>query len=390
MDLVTYSAFPEMPHSNDVAILTMNILKNTAISTIREIVQTLGFGKEFMERLYQIINKSRRTPFDFTGLMNIIIREMRNYIDETHNNFIIENRSYFGKIFTIKRVTLFDIIYYSLQPGLVNKIRRSEGFEAIKLSKYAGPIGLIHPNDNYRTFLNHRYNNDWYGYSPFCPIYNIHGLNIINQANQAVFYQRWDHVQQMLDILIDNQEKHRLNNRISYPDLQNKQIFIDAVQQNRFNILADLFTLYDLDSYDYRKKNRTTIYEKLAIRAAKIGNRDMIEFILSYLNPSELIMPAVIALESGHLDITEFFLANGMNNYSIILLAAAQHGHMELVQRMIQLGAEIERDSIVAAFSAGYHDIAKYLFELSDVMLDSVIRSFGCMEGANFKMLIAN
>lgn len=395
MDLVTYSAFPEMPHSNDIAILTMHIFKNVAISTIHEIIQTLGFGKEFIEQLFQVINIPRRVPFNFTTLVDIIESEMKKYINEVYNRYAKENAGYFNKAFTIKRVTLFDIIYYSLQPDLVDKIRENEQFEISKLMKYAGPIGLMNPMQNYRNFLKYRRDSDWCGYSPFRPVYNISSGQLIHQANQAVYYQRWDHVQQMLDVLIDKREKHRWNsNPMSYRSLCSRQIFIDAVQQKRFNILVDLFKLYDLgisNTYIGNKANvKTTIYEKLAIKSAKNGEMDMIEFIFPYLKSSELVMPAVIALESGHLDITEFFLAKGMNNYNIILLAAAQHGHMELVQRMIHLGAEIERDSIATAFQAGHHDIVKYLFELSEFISDDIAKMFGCMEAAAFKKLVAN
>lgn len=111
------------------------------------------------------------------------------------------------------------------------------------------------------------------------------------------------------------------------------------------------------------------------------GKRGIIELVKLFVQRGacDLNWTMVAAAEKGHLDIVNLMIELGMENFfnfnsNIAMKMASRNGHLDVVNRMVELGLEIPNlhdpldfnEAICMAAEGGHQNIVERMIELSD------------------------
>ncbi len=72
------------------------------------------------------------------------------------------------------------------------------------------------------------------------------------------------------------------------------------------------------------------------IESVKLGRLDMVNFFIEK-GADDWIVGMMLAAEGGHKDIVDFFIEKGVNNWNIGMQSAAEGGHKDLVKFFIKM-----------------------------------------------------
>jgi len=114
-------------------------------------------------------------------------------------------------------------------------------------------------------------------------------------------------------------------------------------------------TFYNYPSY--------TIYETAMDWAALEGFTDIVELMIQK-GANNYYTAVLEAAKGGHIDLVKFFINKGAKNYNNILLRAIEHGHLNIVKFAIQKGAK-DRTAIFWANRQDNVEIIDYINSLN-------------------------
>lgn len=99
-------------------------------------------------------------------------------------------------------------------------------------------------------------------------------------------------------------------------------------------------------------------------QACRDGNLENVASIVSRINSLDELNDGFIdACIHGHLEIVNFLIASGANNWSCGLASACGNGHLKIVQLMINKGAKTFAEGLENACSGGYLEIVRLMID---------------------------
>jgi ankyrin repeat protein len=109
------------------------------------------------------------------------------------------------------------------------------------------------------------------------------------------------------------------------------------------------------------KKNN--LYSSAMAGAAEGGHMDIVELMLEH-GATNYDYAMAGAAEGGHMDIVELMLEHGATDFDFVMKAAATRGHMDIVELMLEHGATNYDVAMEDAAYEGHMDIVELMLEL--------------------------
>ena len=171
--------------------------------------------------------------------------------------------------------------------------------------------------------------------------------------------------------------------KIIFEQLKNFDIYyqVKYLAENGYDILLNPLVTNNMlagDAATYALRNKhneiakkfiplssnCTLFNKLLADSANMGDMEMINFLIKHgANAWDMLL--VCAAQNGHLEIFEKFLNKKLYvTYDIIMMHGAHGGHMNIVDKMLDLGAKDYRRSLDAAAGAGKLEMVKFMLSL--------------------------
>jgi len=112
--------------------------------------------------------------------------------------------------------------------------------------------------------------------------------------------------------------------------------------------------------YYSNKYDSDDAIEKLSKGGMK--NIDLINFFIQK-GANNWNLGMVSAAEGGHKDLVQFFIQKGANNWNSGMVSAAEGGHKDLVQFFIQKGAKDWNLGMISAAKGGHKDLVQFFIQ---------------------------
>lgn len=137
-------------------------------------------------------------------------------------------------------------------------------------------------------------------------------------------------------------------------------------------------------------QDRTEVYHHEVLRiAAKNGHLEVVDKILAIMNAEARVAydgtpiegcvgcdtALVAAAEGGHMEIVDMMVDHGASDYGLALRKAASENHLEIVKRLLSLGVDEHNCGLAAAIAAnrGYVEIMEIIPIYSQEYLDELV-----------------
>jgi len=185
----------------------------------------------------------------------------------------------------------------------------------------------------------------YYNVSPDLPISNLKNIHSYLYEGNV----------RLIDLYPHN-PREILNRIQKYPK---KNIYVEEIVEliNYLPNDADTFSITIFNTLK-RKYNQTELSKIIG----KAGNIIFLSYLQLYeFNTYNQVM--ISAAEEGHRDLVERMIELGATDFNTTMAWAARGGHMDIIERMIELGATNFNNAMYHAAIGGHRDIVELLIQ---------------------------
>ena len=112
-------------------------------------------------------------------------------------------------------------------------------------------------------------------------------------------------------------------------------------------------------------------YDNALVAAAQYGNLDIVNRLADGVTNYDKALLA--AAGHGHRNVVEMLITNGIRDYNRALIAAARHGHLGIVDILITTGARDYDDAMIAAAGNGHLGVVNKLLKVGAISYDRAL-----------------
>lgn len=180
-------------------------------------------------------------------------------------------------------------------------------------------------------------------------------------ANLIDLYAKKE-IEDLVDISLDPIEMKRLISRV------------DPGYYNYIQKLLEDLRYMEMIAYKYaipvpKDINEAILFmdlnlDRRILIAAQRGNKEIVELLIDHVNVLIYGFTMAYAAKGGHEDIVQMMLEKGADNYDDTMAYAALGGHLNIVDWMLWLGARDHNTAMVYAAAGGHREIVRLMLSL--------------------------